>query len=139
MANDNKNYIYKDDAGVEHGPYDEATFQSLGTNGTILPHYPVRSTLIPVWEKASDSRVSTDPARLSMFSQCPPAAQGNTFPIRRTGWAGWLAMGSVPPAAPHPKDMASHPRASGDGEWGVGPRVCTCPAGTSLTSVWITT
>ncbi len=57
MANDNKNYIYKDDAGVEHGPYDEATFQSLGTNGTILPHYQVRSTLIPVWEKASDSRV----------------------------------------------------------------------------------
>ena len=75
----------------------------------------------------------------SMFSQCTPAAQGNTFPIRRTGWAGWLAMGSVPPAAPHPKDMASHPRAPGDGEWGVGPRVCTCPAGTSLTSVWITT
>ena len=57
MANDNKNYIYKDDAGTEHGPYDEATFQSLGTNGTILPHYQVRSTLIPVWEKASDSRV----------------------------------------------------------------------------------
>ena len=76
-------------------------------------------------------------SHLSMPSQYPPTVRGHTFPISRTGWAGWLAMGSVPTAAPHPKDMASHPRAPGDGEWGVGPRVCTCPAGTSLTSVWI--
>ena len=34
-----------------------------------------------------------------------------------------VAMGSMPPAAPHPTGMASHPRAPGDGEWGVGPRV----------------
>ena len=57
MGKDNKNYIYRDAAGEEHGPYDEATIQSLARNGTILPEFTVRSTLIPVWEKASDSRV----------------------------------------------------------------------------------
>ena len=40
--------------------------------------------------QCSDSCGSTGPARLSMPSQCPLAAQGNTFPARRTGWlAGW--------------------------------------------------
>ena len=38
----------------------------------------------------SNRCASTGPARLSMPSQCPVAAWGNTFPARRTGWlAGW--------------------------------------------------
>jgi len=57
MGNDNKTYIYRDTTGAEHGPYDEATIQSLARNGTILPDFTVRSSLIPVWEKAADSRV----------------------------------------------------------------------------------
>ncbi len=79
MANDNKNYIYKDDTGAEHGPYDEATFQSLGTNGTILPHYQVRSTLIPVWEKAAESRVLKKVLAGVLQQQAEAHATGNKW------------------------------------------------------------
>jgi len=79
MANENKNYIYKDDTGAEHGPYDEATFQSLGTNGTILPHYQVRSTLIPVWEKAAESRVLKKVLAGVLQQQAEAHATGNKW------------------------------------------------------------
>ena len=69
----------------------------------------------------------------------PTGSTGQHLSHQKGGVAGWLAVGTMPPAAPHPQDTASHPQAPGDGKLGVGPQVCTCPAVTSSTSVWIKT
>ena len=61
----------------------------------------------------------------------PTGSAGQHLSCQKNGVAGWLAVGTMPPAAPHPQDKASHPQAPGDGELGVGPRVCTCPTVTS--------
>ena len=58
-------------------------------------------------------------------SPCPASAHrqhGQHLSHQKDGVAGWLAVGTMPPAAPHPWDAASHPWAPGDGKRDVGPR-----------------
>ena len=95
---------------------------STGYHPPLETGWPLRCSLSS--RQLSNSQASTGPARLSMPRQWPPAVQDNTFPTRRMGW---LAVGTISPAAPSLLDSASHPWAPGDCKLGVGPWVCTMP------------
>ena len=41
----------------------------------------------------------------------PTSSAGQHLSCQKDGVAGWLAVGTMPPAAPHPQDKASHPPA----------------------------
>ena len=98
-------------------------FASTGHHLPPETGWPLRRSLSS--RQGSNSQASTGPARLSMPSQCPPALRATPFPPE--GQGGWLAVGTISPAAPRLLDAASHPWAPRDCKLGVGPWVCTVP------------
>ena len=88
MPGERRNQALRGRSQAEGRPL--AAVSDPALEGSPSTRHPRPEGPSPTPGNAPDSRPSTGPARLSMPSQCPLAAQGNTFPARRTGWlAGW--------------------------------------------------
>ena len=141
MPGERRNQAWRGRSQAEGRPLAAVNDPALGGSASTGHRRPP-ATLWPLSRSLSSAQRSRQlrqhrPGPTLHAQPVPTGRAGQHLSRQKDGVAGWLAVGTMPPAAPHPRDAASHPRAPGDGEQGVGPQVCTCPTVTSSTSVWI--